>query len=193
MCLYGAGAAIAALLKARQQEAGLHIDVSQREVTSLAVGEQIAAASRFGAADCGDEVFPGNSDINAKLQDVFAVTDGWLCVTAQDHEQIAGLARFLGCDQAAVAQALSEWLAQRSARQATDALRALKLAVFKANTGAEAAEQPLIKSGSAFSTTQQGAMVKGFPFQFDVSPMRIYEESPGMGEHTDRVIEILGD
>ena len=194
VCLYGAGAAIAALLKARQQETGLHIDVSQREVTSLAVGEQIAAASRFAADDSPTvDTFPGNSDINAALQDVFAVTDGWLCVTAVDDEQLMSLSRFLGCEQAAVTQELSEWLAQRSSQQAIDALRVLKLAVFEANTGAQAAEQPLIKSGSAFSTTRKGAMVKGFPFQFDGSPMGIYEESPAMGEHTDRVIEILGD
>ena len=67
----------------------------------------------------------------------------------------------------------------------------LGLAVFKANTGAEAAQELAIASGPAFAKTASGAMVKGFPFQFIKAPLQIYEESPSMGEHTEAVVQLL--
>jgi len=194
VCLYGAGAAIAALMKARELGVGLHIDVSQREVTTLAVGEKIAAASL--ATDHREDhavkrKFPGNSDINAALQDIFAAADGWLCVTVADESQLLTLATFLGCTRMQVEDYLPSWLAERSRDEAIAALRSLGLSVFKANTGTEAAQEPAVAEGSAFSKTASGAMVKGFPFQFRNAPLGIYDESPGMGEHTERIMRLL--
>ncbi len=189
VCLYGAGAVMAALLKVRESGRGMHIDVSQREVTTLAVGETVAAASLYGS----DDGFPGNASLNAALQDIFPVTDGWLCVTVQDEARIRDLAALLACDLANVEPQLTRWLAQQDSAGAIAALRPLGIATFKANTGAEAARESAIKSGSAFAATHSGAMVKGFPFQFDASPLTIYEESPHMGEHTEHILKILGD
>ncbi len=189
VCLYGAGAALAALLKARELGTGMHIDVSQREVTSLAVGERIGAASLESEIE-SERTFPGNSSLNATLQDIFKVEDGWLCVTVPNTGANLRLAQQLGCADEQVAGELAAWLANRPAEVACRTLRPLGIAAHKANTGAEAALEPAIREGWAFARTPADKMVKGFPFQFLKTPLKIYGESPKMGEHTQSV---LGD
>ena len=165
----------------------MHIDVSQREVTTLAVGEVVAAASLLG----GQDDFPGNKSLNAYLQDIYLSSDGWLCVTLANEVCAGEVARLLECELSELEARFVDWLADRTSHVAIELLRPLGVAVFKANTGAEAAEEPLIKAGYAFTETVSGQMVKGFPFQFKNNPLTIYEESPSMGEHTDQIIELL--
>ena len=188
VCLYGAGAVMAALLKAGETGHGMHIDVSQREVTTLAVGESVAAASLFG----DDGGFPGNGNLNAWLQDIYAVMDGWLCVTLTSESQARAVASLIGCAAAELHGRLQDWLETQRSSDAIATLRPMGVAVFKANTGSEAADEPDIQAGEAFAVTRAGTMVKGFPFQFDNAPLNIYEESPRMGEHTDRILQVLG-
>lgn len=190
VCLYGAGAAIAAILKARATGRGMHIDVSQREVTTLAVGERIAAASCFceAAASTG---FPGTSDPNMALQDICPVQDGWLWISVADEEGCATLAEHLGCERSRVGDELRRWLESQEGDAALAALRNLGLTVGRANSGGAAAQQPEIKAGIAFAETAAGVMVKGFPFQFEKTPLVIYEESPRMGEHTEEILRRL--
>ena len=178
---------MAALLKADETGRGMHIDVSQREVTTLAVGEVVAAASLLG----GQDDFPGNKNLNAYLQDIYETSDGWLCVTVANEKQASQVAHLLECGLDDLEARLIEWLTERSELEAIEPLRAVDVAVFKANTGAEAAEEAAIKSGHAFASTASGQMVKGFPFQFTTTPLRIYEESPAMGEHTDEILQLL--
>ena len=187
VCLYGAGAAIAAILKAAELECGMHIDVSQREVTTLAVGEVVAAASLLG----GHDDFPGNKSLNTYIQDIYQVQDGWLCVTVPTRREAERLAEVYGWDLNDLEARVGEWLATNDSVAATRMLRELGIAAFKANTGAEAAEEASIKSGQAFAKTPSGHMVKGFPFQFQKSPMTIYEESPAMGEQTEQILAAL--
>ncbi len=190
VCLYGAGAAIAAILKARQAGCGMHIDVSQREVTSLAVGERIAAASYLGDAGLAGG-FPGNSDPNMELQDIFAVQDGWLWISMSDSGSREVLVEDLRCEPGQLEAALAAWLSGQNVTDAEAHLLGLGIAAGRANTGSQAAEEPAIKAGIAFAETAAGAMVKGFPFQFEKTPMVIYEESPRMGEHTERILDLL--
>ena len=189
VCLYGAGAVMAALLNTKTTKRGMHIDVSQREVTTLAVGEVIAAASLFGDPDD----FPGNRDLNAQLQDIYPVADEWLCITVARESEAIALAQMLECETDDLEGALKAWLGTQTVAEAIRRLRGLGVAAFKANTGAEAAEEPAIKSGHAFAVTAAGEMVKGFPFQFEKDPLAIYEESPKMGEHTDQILRILAE
>ena len=187
VCLYGAGAVIAALLKADATGQGLHIDVSQREVTSLAIGEQIAAASLSGER----QNFPGNGDFNAILQDVFATQDGWICVTINNEEDANRVVERFGHGTEDVLDVLERVLRTYSRSQAILALGEVGINAFAANTGAEAAELSAIKLGAAFAKTPSGQMVKGFPFQFDANPMRIYAESPSMGEQSAFILDCL--
>ena len=90
-----------------------------------------------------------------------------------------------------IRERLGQWLAEHSCSNAVDLLRSLGLAVFPANTGTQAADEPAIRNGSAFATTAGGKMVKGFPFQFEHNPLSIYEESPQMGEHTAHILSVL--
>nr|MBX2881259.1 CoA transferase [Granulosicoccus sp.] len=187
VCLYGAGAVMAALLKAQESGCGMHIDVSQREVTTLAVGEVVAAASLLGS----NQDFPGNGDLNAYLQDIYRVEDGWLCVTVANESQAQALSSLVGCDLTELEARLPGWLGSVSSAAVVSDLRQLGVAAFRANSGAEASELEVIKSGNAFATTRAGKMVKGFPFQFQNNPLSIYEESPSMGEQTERILSIL--
>lgn len=189
VCLYGAGAVMASLIKAKEAGVGMHIDISQREVTTIAVGEQVAYAS-LEERDAHED-FPGNSDINMALQDVFPVSDGWLCVSVFGQKELNALARFLEVEITEVEPNLVQWLSEQNGESAAASLRAFGIAAFKANSGAQAGEEEAIRSGSAFTHTASGAMVKGFPFQFDGSPLSIYEESPAMGEHTEQVLGLL--
>lgn len=193
VCLYGAGAAIAAVLRARQAGTGMHIDVSQREVTTLAVGERVAAASILGDdARKQPDRFPGNGSFDAALQDILATNDGWLCITAPDDAAAAKVADLLECDVGDLWQRLRDWLATQDTESACRKLRTAGVAAFAANTGSQAAQEPTILTGTAFARTAADAMVKGFPFQFVATPMRIYAESPRMGEHTDEVLGKAG-
>ena len=187
VCLYGAGAVMAALLHVTASGKGLHIDVSQREVATLAVGEVVAAASLFGSG----HGFPGNKNVNAYLQNIYAVADGWLCVTLPSEQEAMRLAERLGCELPELEAVLTQWLQKESGAAAGLLLRKLGVAALKANTGAEAAAETTIQAGTAFATSGSGKTVKGFPFQFAGSPLRIYEESPRMGEHTRKIVELL--
>ena len=86
---------------------------------------------------------------------------------------------------------LEDWLATLTVAEAITKLRPLGLAVFPANSGKHAANDALVRGGMAFDETRSGVMVKGFPFQFEHAAMRIYEESPRMGEHTPGVLKLL--
>ncbi len=187
VCLYGAGAVMAAMLKVSETGRGMHIDVSQREVTTLAVGETLAAASLLGSAD----QFPGNANLNALLQDIYPTKDGWLCATVPTDAEGRELEALLACSPDDIEPELARWLSGEDSADAMAMLRSIGVAAFKANTGAEAAKEPAIQSGTAFAKTSSGKMVKGFPFQFEDTPLGIYEESPGMGEHTERILRIL--
>ncbi len=184
VCLYGAGAVMAAMLEVNETGRGMHIDVSQREVTTLAVGETLAAASLFGSAG----KFPGNADLNAFLQDIYPTRDGWLCVTVATEAEGRELGALLACGPGEVEPKLARWLSSEDSVDAIAKLRGIGVAAFKANSGAEAAKEPAIQSGTAFAKTGSGQMVKGFPFQFEDTPLGIYEESPGMGEHTENIL-----
>ena len=190
VCLYGAGATVAAILKAREAGVGMHIDVSQREVTTLAVGEQVAAAS-MGLQPV--QSFPANTDLNAAFQDIVQTADGWVCVTVpRDRE--AQVAVHLDCAPDDLAEAMKSKAASTSSAELLTSLRAFGVAAFMANHGAAVAAEPAISSGGAFARTPRNVMVKGFPFQFDKTPLRVYAESPAMGEHTEVVLEtLLGD
>ncbi|MEM7218712.1 MAG: CoA transferase [Pseudomonadota bacterium] len=186
VCLYGLGATIGAILQARARGAGMHIDVSQREVATLAVGETLAAAS---IGDVRPD-FVGNASVNALLQDILPAADGWLCVTVADASQQRALAERLACqpDRDALSAALATWVETQPVLETAQELQRLGIAAFKANSGGETAQEPLIASGGAFARTPAGAMVKGFPFQFRAAPLTVYEESPTMGQHTDGVL-----
>ena len=190
VCLYGAGAAIAAILKARETGQGMHIDVSQREVTTLAVGEQIAAASCLGVA-AQPSGFPGNRDPNMALQDIYPAQDGWLWLSVAGEDGRVALAEYLGCEVSRVDDELQQWLLRETVDAAVATLHSLGLAAGPANSGSAAAEEPEIKEGIAFAETASGVMVKGFPFQFEKTPLVIYEESPRMGEHTEEILRRL--
>ncbi len=190
VCLYGAGAAIAAILKARATGQGMHIDVSQREVTTLAVGEQIAAASRTTDA-AANQQFPGNGDPNMVLQDIYPAQDGWVWLSVREEDELNTLADHLGCQTSEAGEVLGAWLRTQARDAAVAALQNLGLAAGRANTGAQAAEEPKVRTGIAFAETGSGVMVKGFPFQFEKTPLVIYEESPRMGEHTEEILRRL--
>lgn len=95
--LFALGAVVAAVLQARRDGSGAHLDVSQREVTTFVVGEYVAAASRAGGTV--QSARRGNADPSGRPQGCFRAGDGrWVAVTLQDDRIAAKVAVLVGAE-----------------------------------------------------------------------------------------------
>uniref|UniRef100_UPI0034D192C3 CaiB/BaiF CoA transferase family protein n=1 Tax=Desertibaculum subflavum TaxID=2268458 RepID=UPI0034D192C3 len=111
--LFAAGIVIAAIREAKATGRGVHLDISQREVTSFLIGEQILAAAADPA--CRAPRRQGNAEAGVALQDCFRGSDGrWLALTLADDADLARCAAAIG--GAADRAALAAWCAVRPAR-----------------------------------------------------------------------------
>lgn len=178
---------------ARQQGGGgVHLDMSQRELTSFLSGEAFVASSQ-GAAP-GRE---GNMQAPHWLQECFLASDGaWVALTVEASQSQA-LALLLNTDvgnldAAACAAGLGHWIARRSSAEGVLALRACGVAAAPVLNGAEVLRQQGALWDQALQRSPQGTLVKGFPMQFDQRPMTISREAPIIGADSEDVLRRVG-
>jgi benzylsuccinate CoA-transferase BbsF subunit len=198
--LISTGLILAALRQVRETGRGVRLDISQREIVSFMVGEEIVAA---GADPTRRGVRQGNAEDGLLLQDCWRCADGrWVAVTVTDAAQGAALARVLGVAVAArqnVAQptnslrtALSDWCQTRTADDAASTLAAAGLSAAPVLDGLDLLHAPHL-TGASIAEDATGRMVKGMPYRFDHLPFCVHRQAPDLGADTDTVLrEVLG-
>ena len=97
-----------------------------------------------------------------------------------------------GCSVAALAAALRDWVASRPAGAAVEGLLAHDIAAATVLSGAQVWQQQGRAWDQALQTSPQGAVVKGFPQQFERQPMTISREAPSVGADSDEVLRRVG-
>jgi benzylsuccinate CoA-transferase BbsF subunit len=186
--LFAAGLIVAALREAIRTGHGAHLDISQREVTSFLIGEEILAA----AADAGRKPMRnGNAAEGVALQDCFRGSDGrWAAVTLADDADLARAATAIGTTVSH--EALAAWCAARPAREAATTLMAAGLAAAPVLDGMDLLHETAL-AGHTLLTAANGDLVKGMPYCFGGRALAIREPAPDLGQHTAAVLrDLLG-
>jgi crotonobetainyl-CoA:carnitine CoA-transferase CaiB-like acyl-CoA transferase len=101
VCLFAAGAIVAALHERRQSGSGAHLDLSQRELASFLLGEEfIAAAAGVPSAR------RGNQDPNEPAERVERAGAGWCVADAHGTVPVRGAAELLAAPEFACGTAI---------------------------------------------------------------------------------------
>lgn len=181
-----AAAMIVTAWRAREKN-GVHLDLSQRELTSFLCGEAFlekSAAMRSGNAQRGTAV-----------QDCYRSADGvWLAITGTDARRVP-LADLVGAasgDAAVLSPALTAWVKARPAEEAVRTLRAHGIAVEPALDGNGVLAEQEHAWSWALQRLADGSMAKGFPFADDAAPLSIGRPAPALGADTESVLRDIG-
>lgn len=173
ICLYGSGLAAAAVLQCRRTGVGRHLDISQRDAVLYQIGDVL------------DWVSQGHSETPDELRAGIGLPTFDSIVTCADGVHVAvhqpdGVSRDPILDGAG---ALSEWVAARESAEVVSQLTAVGFAATLALQGADIAGEKALFSKGIFARDPDGSVVKGFPFQFNGTPMRIGSAAPRVGQH----------
>ncbi|MGD9923215.1 MAG: CoA transferase [Pseudorhodoplanes sp.] len=198
--VFAAAAIVAALRAAHKTGTGAHLDISQRELATYLLGEEIMAADRSSGA-VGSF---GNASPHILLQDVFQSKDGWVAVTIPDGSRLSRALDISGHPLAGTnrqdindsKRALSEWMSSRTADAVCKVLRENRIAAERVLDGKAALHLAREIAGGAIcplAYSPSGDIVKGFPLHFPQRPVAVACAAPDLGQHTDVVLrDILG-
>lgn len=197
--VFAAAAIMAALRQTAQSGQGAHLDISQREVATFLLGEEIVARSD----GTGRERF-GNASPDYLLQDTFATADGsWLALSVRNCAELMTVMELaspdasaeLGPDIVACKHAMRAWIAGQDRETILAVLRKSGIAASPVLTGTEAWEyakqdaariMPIVRSPA-------GDIVKGFPLHLPQQPLAATRDAPKLGEHTQEILrDIIG-
>ncbi|MEM9682953.1 MAG: CoA transferase [Pseudomonadota bacterium] len=187
--LFAMGAIVSAVLAAKRNGQGAHIDISQREIGMFLVGEAVCAAS-------SDKIDPGrlrrgNADPGGQPQFCGHSGDGiWVVVTLPDQAAATAVARIVCADatDSITDAAMDEWLRTLPAAEAVSILRDAGAAVAAVLKGSEVLATAERSPGHALAKGSAGNLVKGFPFQSRRRPFSIHCQAPTIGRDTERVL-----
>lgn len=183
--LLASGLVIAAVMNARRTGEGALLDISQREVASFMIGEEIVAA----AVDPKRQTPArhGNAQEGIALQGCYRCADGrWLALTLADAKDEAACARATGTSS------LEAWAASRDAADAVRDLSNAGLAAAVVKNGMDLIGERAL-AGDTLAWLPDGGLVKGMPYRFAGAPLTIERRAPDLGEHTGETLrELLG-
>jgi hypothetical protein len=164
---------------------GVHLDLSQRELTSYLSGEA------FVAAGAGLEVgAQGNDQPPFSLQDCFLGADrAWVAITLSES-QVTQVQALVGAGK--LDEMLSAWVARRPAAQAVEILVAHGIAAAEALGGNAVQARAGEIWDQALQHSPEGSTVKGFPLQFDHLPLAILREAPANAADSLDVLSRVG-
>ena len=157
--LYAAAVITAALSSPLR---GMQLDVSQRDVAVFLAGDEIESASVSSVKTGVD---------NGRA--VLSKDDQWVAF-APNSKLIESLSD----------SSLEAWCQSFEAETLIGKLKDLGIGAAVVKCGSKMYET--MRSTEVFGESPDGAMVKGFPFQFATNPMTIRLNSPEVGEHTER-------
>jgi crotonobetainyl-CoA:carnitine CoA-transferase CaiB-like acyl-CoA transferase len=188
--LISAGFVVAALIEARRTGKGAHLDISQRELTSFLIGEEILAAGSR-PDEASSRTRAGNADAATLFQECVAGSDGWLAVTIPDEAAWERVAAATG--DGSLPERLAAWTRRLPVNEAARILRGAGIAAARVRDGEAIAADDGDLRGAALARAPTGEPVKGFPFQRRDAPFEIVRPAPDLGAHTEAVLrELLG-
>jgi crotonobetainyl-CoA:carnitine CoA-transferase CaiB-like acyl-CoA transferase len=178
--IFAAGMIATAWGARRNGAGGCHLDLSQRELTSFLVGEAFVADA--------DEPRRGNARAPHALQDCFrAADDAWIAVTVEEQD-LPALRELIGANDVSLNKALPHWIASRDAESCVAALTAASIATARALDGEGLLAHRDRLWSHAILDTDDGEIVKGFPFQLAASPLAVRRDAPRIGADTADVL-----
>jgi crotonobetainyl-CoA:carnitine CoA-transferase CaiB-like acyl-CoA transferase len=163
---------------ARQNGGGaVHLDMSQRELTSFMLGEQFAAATVTRS---------GNAHAFYAMQDCLATRDGWLAVSVLPEQRPA-------LDGVMAGASLADWFGGRTTAACVEPLAAAGIAAAPVLDGAGVLAARGAMWSMALVDDPRHGLLKGFPFQLDQAPLRVLSDAPAIGADTRQVLaEVAG-
>lgn len=172
--IYAMGLIVAAILSARRAGKGVHLDISQREVSSFMIGEVFAAAAADHAV-MGPSGRIGNADPSGCQRGLVRSKDRrWIAVHLSNETLSL---------EAITAQAanmsIAEFREYAKVRNfgAVPVLRGSEVMDIAAG---RMFDKPV---GHAFAWSGETSVFKGYPFQSRSHPFSIDRPAPGIGEH----------
>jgi len=169
--LFASGMVIAAVMEARRTGRGCFLDVSQREVASFTLGEEILAASADPKRSAGPR---GNKEDGVAQQDAYRCQDGrWIAVTL-----------------AAPDPSLEAFCAGSKSGEAVAVLLGRGIAAARCNDGADLLRDRAL-AGVTLAHDQRGRLVKGLPYRLDGRGVAVESAAPDLGQHTEEVLRTL--
>jgi crotonobetainyl-CoA:carnitine CoA-transferase CaiB-like acyl-CoA transferase len=188
--LFATGMIITALRKAQRTGKGALLDLSQRELTSFLIGEEILAASVD--AERAERPRSGNADEAMILQDCFLASDGrWIALTIENSVDAERCRAIVGGDED-LGDRVAAWCAVRPSSDVADVLTAAGLAAAAVRDGASLIRERQL-AGQTLVWRGNGEIVKGRPYSLDGAQLNISRDAPDLGQHTREVLrEVLG-
>ncbi|WP_054312762.1 CoA transferase [Mesorhizobium sp. 1M-11] len=188
--IFAASMITTALRSVQKGGPAVHLDLSQRDLTSFLIGETFVAASM------GEKIRRGgNAQEPFLLQDCFKAADGiWVAASVRETD-LEALSTLLGRniqDDAALRDALAAHITAQESELAARTLQQIGLAAAPVQDGAGILKLE-DESWSHAIQCFDGKRVKGFPFQIDEQPLSIERPAPGIGADTATILsEIAG-
>ena len=206
--LISTGLILAALREVRRTGRGVRLDISQREIVSFMIGEELLAAASDPTRRAQRQ---GNAQEGVLLQDCFACADSrWVAITVFDTQDAARLSGVPGVmlppdiehadadppdlarTAASLRHALNTWCIRHDVNDAVRLLGAQGIAATAVLDGLDLLRTPAL-SGASIAQDADGRMVKGMPYRFAQQPFDMRHLAPELGRDTDAVLrEVLG-
>ena len=191
--LFSMGIIVAAVMDARETGRGVHLDISQRELTMYLLGEYFGTVYKQGDAKCSLRM--GNMDLASRAQCVAMSRDSvWVAATLINDASTDAVREIIGVSDKSIdiSAALKSWISKSLSDEAVLALQAVGVAASVVLTGREVFKKSE-KSGSyCLYRTLDGDIVKGFPFLPRNNPYSINMSAPGVGRDTTSVVSSWG-
>ena len=174
VCIYGAAAIAAHVHYCRTHGVARHIDISQRDCATYQLGDVIAERSLNKSSSHGR---------------AFASADEKY--VALSKEAIDYLCHAEGLDSKDTT-AIVSFIKQVASADLIDRLREKSLGAAACLLGSQMMKHPSVRNFDVFLKSPSGAAVKGYPFQFAQTPMKIRSDAPKVGEHTEEILKRIG-
>jgi crotonobetainyl-CoA:carnitine CoA-transferase CaiB-like acyl-CoA transferase len=175
VAIFAAGMIETARLATTRGGGGVHLDLSQRELTSFLCGDAFLS----GGGRCG------NSDTGAMMQGCYRSADGtWIAVAILD----AVLPRLYQAISGEGLEAITHWIASMDTAGALAALSELEIPASLVATGAGAFAERTLGWERALAVKTGGRVVKGVLFDSGVLPASLGRNAALVGADTREVL-----
>jgi crotonobetainyl-CoA:carnitine CoA-transferase CaiB-like acyl-CoA transferase len=210
--VFSAGLLMAAMRFRNRTGRGLNIDLSQRELVTTLVGEQVLQhTSGHGSPELLGNLRPGLAPNDFYRCDG---DDAWVAITcasdtewqalcsAIDRADLAADPRFASetdrqTNQAALRPELEAWTTLHTKRDAMDRLQQAGVRAGAVLTGADMLQDPQLRARGYFQAIEHSSAgrqtMRVAPYHLSETPPTIRTPAPKLGEHTESVLRsVLG-
>ena len=209
---FSAGLLMAAMRLRNRTGRGRYVDLSQRELVTGFIGEQIVQYT----AGAGAPARAGNSRPRMAPNDCYhcAGEDAWVAISVASEVEWRALCSRIGRPELAadsrfasesertthseaLRKELEAWTGQRTRREAMDLLQAAGVRAGAVHTGADMLEDPHLRARGFYREVEHPRAGKQrlrvAPYHLSETPPTIRKAAPCLGEDTDSVLrDVLG-